>query len=190
MGGERGNAHGSANEDDIASMLERILALSRVSLDRRGFGVIEEIEDSSRETLPDCGGVYATEVTLCISNIVERGLREDFLVHKKGWPTPLAISAKHQQGPGSTWERIEAIYANIAEQKYPCPVVLVLEGDQLKGGVLERARRKLAASKGAGRLALVFDGIGAFRRWLTDGAAYPEEIQQPPTLPGMEGIAS
>lgn len=86
-------------------------------------------------------------------------LTDFYLPEAPGFPDGLCIESKWQQVGGSVDEKLAYLERNI-QQRYPCPVVVVLHG----GGIRPGAEAWLRAQVG-GNLAAVY-GLEGFLKWI------------------------
>ncbi len=121
-------------------------------------------------------GVFSRQSVLCVS-ITEKETREDVLVFKTGWPTPLAIAVKYQDQNGSCDEKLEYLCNNVNE-RFPCPCVVLIAGEGWSPGAIPRVREWVIRSQG--KVAKVLVGLDDLERWALDGFPYP--IAQVPSL--------
>lgn len=168
--GARAVRQGQENREDVFHILLRH-DFEQVDLSgHSGLGAMGRLvrhQDTPR-LVPPPPGVFAREVLLG-TTVYGTEMREDGLIYRSGWTSPLAIATRHQASSGSARERLEYLFSNINEQ-FPCPCIVILEGSELEP-VRKRAREWVHRSRG--RLALVFDGVQDFRRWVTNGLPYP-----------------
>lgn len=162
QGGEA-NRHGSANKRAVAKALvmHGFHACNLLGLkDHKALGAL------TSQLLP---AVFAEGVTLCRS-VHGTDFGADFLLHKEGWESPLALFCFHQHSSGSTYMKLEYFYTN-ARDRLPCPSLFLLEGPEFTPGVRLWAREQINIS--GGKIRRVFDGVEEFRhRWLMAGAPW------------------
>jgi hypothetical protein len=169
--------HGTANEEDAEGALVRhgyrLFHLSGLQFGAAIAALKNEMHQPNLPMMRPLEGVFAKQVPLCVG-IYKTVVYEDYLLYRPEWPDVLALSMKHQKEDGSCDKKIEHLYAEITEC-YPCRCMVVLEGDGFKRGVRGRGL-EYVRWKSRGKLATIFNTIGDFRRWVTDGSLYPPII--------------
>lgn len=97
------------------------------------------------------------------NSIYNTPLKSDFMLHHpQKWPDSLIIECKWQQVSGSVDEKYPYTVQNIKE-KYPCPAVILLDGDGYKPGA-----KAWLCSQVDDKLLAVFS-MSEFQKWVNKG---------------------
>lgn len=90
--------------------------------------------------------LYSSQITIGKS-IYNTNLISDFILfHPEKWPDRLIIECKWQQSAGSVDEKYPYNVLNIREI-YPCPAIILLDGEGYKTGAAEWLRRQVDGVK-------------------------------------------
>lgn len=175
IGGQRANQHGEDFRRSIVDLLlgHNFTELDRVVLDPDIRPPLSVFESQRLSTIEQPRRAFLANLNLLHRNCLHKKLYPaHFLLCHEFWPIPVALMARTQGGSGSADEKLEYMYRNM--WNFPCRSLVLLDG--FSRGVMERARDVVQLSRG--KIAFVFENLGAFRRWLTDGARLPPENDQ------------
>ncbi len=169
--GDAANRNGKAFENAIAGILSRYGLMDVTSqMEDVSFGSATVlIQELCKGWFIPIAGVFSRQTLLCVS-IFEKETREDLLLYKPGWPTPLAIASKNQNGSGSCDEKLEYLFNNVNE-RFPCPCVILLAGKGWIPGVRSRANEWIQRSRG--RVAQILWSLDDMEQWACNGLKYP-----------------
>jgi hypothetical protein len=100
------------------------------------YCIFKERHYSVRRQVKIGQGIYGTD------------LRADFLISGlPGFPDGLIIESKWQASTGSVDEKFPYVVSNIRAGKYPCPVIVVLDGGGYKDGAEQWLRSQVDGYK-------------------------------------------
>ncbi len=124
------------------------------------------------------GGFYARNLCVGIC-LFRRPLRLPFVVWRPGWTEPLGIELQSQAVSGSADAKLVKTVEDLCRPI--CPSVMVLAGRYFEEdrGIQEGVSELVANSRN--KILRVFVGDAEFRRWVTQGMAWP--ASQQPELP-------
>jgi len=106
--------------------------------------------------------LYTSQINVGKS-IYGTNLISDFMLyHPEKWPDQLVIECKWQQSSGSVDEKYPYNVLNIREI-YPCPAIILLDGEGYKTGAAEWLRRQVDGQK----LLAVFNMM-QFQTWVNN----------------------
>jgi hypothetical protein len=106
--------------------------------------------------------LYTRQINACDSVYGTQVFADFMLYHPEKWPDKLIIECKWQQSSGSVDEKYPYNVLNIREQ-YPCPAIILLDGEGYKPGAAEWLRRQVDGVK----LLHVFSMV-QFQTWVNN----------------------
>jgi len=138
-------------------------ALERVvlhALDDNHYTFIEPRRFLAACCLPQ--PLYTRQINACNSVYGTQVFADFMLYHPEKWPDKLIIECKWQQSSGSVDEKYPYNVLNIREQ-YPCPAIILLDGEGYKPGAAAWLRRQVDGVK----LLHVFSMV-QFQTWVNN----------------------
>lgn len=106
--------------------------------------------------------LYTRQINACDSVYGTQVFADFMLYHPQKWPNKLIIECKWQQSSGSVDEKYPYNVLNIREQ-YPCPAIILLDGEGYKAGAAAWLRRQVDGVK----LLHVFSMV-QFQTWVNN----------------------